>query len=177
MNDEYTYRKGKLSDLKHLQSLGLKAYGQFESVLGEEEWKKMAAGCGAENTYLNLLNIAQCFVCVKKEMIIGMAFLIPKGNPFSFFEAGWSYIRLVGVDPDFEGQGIGKTLTQQCIQFAKESGEKIVALHTSEFQNAARHIYESLGFKRLRELEPIFNKKYFLYTLNLNNEENKPSLK
>jgi len=45
--------------------------------------------------------------------------------------------------------------------------EAIIALHTSEFQDAARHIYEGLGFKKIRDLEPSFGKQIYLYTLNL----------
>lgn len=41
----------------------------------------------------------------------------------------------------------------------------IVALHTSEMMAAARHIYEDLGFKEVREMNPRYGKKYFLYKL------------
>ncbi len=83
------------------------------------------------------------------------------------FKAEWSYIRLVGVDPDYRGKGIAKNLTEMCLEFAKKTKEKIIALHTSEFMDAARHIYESLGFKVLREIEPRLGKRYWLYTLEL----------
>ena len=169
---EYTYRKGNSADLEQLQQLGLASYGRFKTVLSEEGWKKMEAGCGNPETYKNLLEIAQCFVCESNGKIIGMAFLIPKGNPVAFFEAGWAYIRLVGVLPGQDGKGIGKKLTQLCIDFAKTSGEKTLALHTSEFQDAARHIYESLGFKKLKELDAIFGKRYWLYTLDFENDNN-----
>ena len=94
-----------------------------------------------------------------------MAFLVPKGNPTIIFQADWSYIRMVGVNPNFACKGIGKRLTQMCIDFAKNSNEAVIALHTSEFMNAARHIYESLGFKRSRELDSRYGKRYWLYKL------------
>ena len=97
-----------------------------------------------------------------------MAFIIASGNPWEIFKAEWSYIRMVGVNPNYGGQGIAKTLTGMCINHARQTNEKIIALHTSEFMNAARHIYESLGFKVLQEIEPRFGKKYWLYTLNIN---------
>jgi GNAT superfamily N-acetyltransferase len=167
MNKEYNYRRGTLDDLEQLKKLGLTSYGQFKKVLPEDGWKKMELNCGSPDTYIELLKIARCFVCELGNKIIGMAFLIPSGNPFRFFQADWSYIRLIGVDPAHEGKGIGKTLTTTCVNYARESGEKIVALHTSEFQNAARHIYESMGFKKLKALDPIYGKKYWLYTLPL----------
>jgi ribosomal protein S18 acetylase RimI-like enzyme len=54
-----------------------------------------------------------------------------------------------------------------CIDKAKQTKEKTIALHTSEFMDAARHIYESLGFKVLHEIAPRLGKKYWLYTLDL----------
>jgi len=77
-------------------------------------------------------------------------------------------MRMVGVNPKHRGQGIAKTLTEMCIEFAKQSDEKTIALHTSEFMDAARHIYENIGFTVLKEIPLLFGKKYWLYTLDLN---------
>lgn len=167
MIKELTYRTASEKDLKQLQQLGLLAYGQFQNVLGNENWELMKANHNDDNTYLNVLKLAKCFVCENANELVGMAFLIPNGNPTTIFEKEWCYIRLVGVHPKFEGRGIGRKLTQQCINFAKESGEEIIALHTSEFQNAARHIYESIGFVKQKNLDLIYGKQYYLYTLKL----------
>jgi len=51
----------------------------------------------------------------------------------------WSYIRFVTVDPSFGGQGIGRKLTTLCIDTARQN-ESVIALHTSELMDAARHI-------------------------------------
>ena len=98
-----------------------------------------------------------------------MAFIIPSENPWDIFKAEWSYIRMVGVNPKYQGQGIAKALTKMCIDHARQTNEKTIALHTSEFMDAARHIYESLGFKILQEIEPRLGKKYWLYTMDLKN--------
>ncbi|OYU97394.1 MAG: GNAT family N-acetyltransferase [Bacteroidetes bacterium B1(2017)] len=163
-----SYRTANESDLKQLQSLGLLAYGQFQNVIGNENWELMKSRHKEDETYLSLLKVATCFVCENASELVGMAFLIPHGNPTNYFPSDYSYIRLVGVHPKFEGRGIGRKLTQQCIDFAKATGEEIIALHTSEFQNAARHIYESLGFVKQKDLDLIYGKQYYLYTLKLN---------
>jgi ribosomal protein S18 acetylase RimI-like enzyme len=54
-----------------------------------------------------------------------------------------------------------------CIDEARARGERTVMLHTSEFMDAARHIYESLGFKRIRDIGLRFGKMYYLYCLEL----------
>lgn len=94
-----------------------------------------------------------------------MAFLVPSGNPTDIYQADWCYIRFVSVHPEFSGKCIGRQLTEKCIEVAKSNNEQILALHTSEMMQKARHIYESLGFAILRELEPRLGKKYCLYTL------------
>lgn len=164
---ELTYRTATKKDLKQLQQLGLLAYGQYKSTITQENWEKWEAGFRSDENFLNLLAISTCFVCECENEIVGMAFLIPSGNPFLYFPSDWSYIRYVGVNPAFEGNGIGKKLTQQCIDKARETGEKTIALHTSEFQNAARHIYENLGFIKQKELEPVFGKTFYIYTIEL----------
>lgn len=162
-----TYRDGIVTDATQLKDLALASYGQFQNVLTEKNWDQLRTHLTREDLFPGLLEIAKCFVCENENEIIGMAFLVPKGNPTEIFEAGWSYIRMVGVHPDFAGHGIGKELTQRCIDFAKRSGENTVALHTSEFMNAARHVYELLGFKQIKELEPRYEKRYWLYKLEL----------
>lgn len=164
---EYRYRKGSMEDSERLQQLGINSYGQFRDVLSEENWNKLYTALSGGNFYPELFSISTCFLCENGKEIIGMAFLIPAGHPTDIFDKEWSYIRMVGVHTAHTGYGIGKKLTELCIQMAKEKGEKIIALHTSEFMDAARHIYETLGFKKVKELEPRFGKRYWLYQLEL----------
>jgi len=159
------FREGTKRDIDQLKALGLAAYGPFMDVLTEENGKKLHAALTAETLYTDLLSKSKCFLCEADANVIGMAYLIPKGNPTDIFQEDWSYIRMVGVHPDYNGKGIGRKLAQQCIDHAKQTGERVVALHTSEFMDAARHLYESLGFKQIREIDPRFGKKYWLYQL------------
>lgn len=164
---EYKYRIATHEDINDLQKLGLNAYGQFKEVFTEENWNKMHTALTHENTYPDLLSKSTCFVCETDQVLVGMAFFIPKGNPTDIFQANWAYLRMVGVHTDFGGKGIGKQLMQMCVERAKETDEKILALHTSEFMHAARHIYESMGFIQVKELEARFGKMYWLYLLDL----------
>lgn len=164
---EFKFREGSIKDKEQLKELALSAYGQFEKVLTIENWKKLYLNLESENSYTGILEIAQCFICEIESKIIGVAYLVPSGNPTEIYASNWSYIRMVGVDPAYRGNGIGKRLTQKCINCAKGNGEQIIALHTSEFMDSARYIYEQLGFKKDKELKPIFGKKYWLYKMNL----------
>lgn len=96
-----------------------------------------------------------------------MAYLVPSGHPTDIYEAQWSYIRFVTVDPRYSGKGIGRRLTQMCIAQARTNQESTIALHTSVLMQNAMHIYQTLGFTILREIPPRLGKRYWLYTLEL----------
>jgi ribosomal protein S18 acetylase RimI-like enzyme len=170
--NEFTYRTGTIKDQRELQELAIAAYSPFATLMTAEHANKLTAGLKDEEKMASLVNNSKCFVCIDQGKIIGMAFIIPHGNPWEVFEADWSYIRMVGVHPDYRGKGIAKQLTHMCITFAKDTHEKTIALHTSEFMDDARHIYESLGFRKVKEIEPRFGKKYWLYLLDLTNVKN-----
>jgi ribosomal protein S18 acetylase RimI-like enzyme len=166
------YREGTNQDNDKLKELGLTSYGQFKNELTEDNWEKMNNYLSTGNSYADLLNTSKCFVCEVDKQIVGMAYLVSKGNPTDIFDKDWCYIRMVGVDPKYSGNGIGKKLTQMCIDFAKTNNEDVIALHTSEFMNTARHIYEKMGFKAVKELAPRYGKKYWLYLLDIKDINN-----
>ncbi len=164
---EFTFRKGTIQDKDKLQALGILSYGQHQHAMTPENWNQYNSLLSNPDTFTYLMYTSTCFLCEYNNEIIGMAFLVSNGHPTEMFEEKWSYIRMVGVNPSFSGKGIAKRLTQMCIDFAKETNEKFVALHTSEFMNAARHIYEGFGFKVVRELTR-YDKKYWIYVIELN---------
>jgi len=162
------YRDGNIDDLNQIIQLAYVSWIEFKSELTEENWNQLEGLLKESNTYIYLLNRSQCILCETSEKeVVGMAFLFPNGNPTDIYEETWSYIRFVSVQPDFRGQKIGKTLTEKCIQYAKDNKEKFVALHTSEMMGKAISIYEKLGFTIKRELEPRLGKRYWLYILKL----------
>ena len=65
----------------------------------------------------------------------------------------WLELRLLAVPPDQRGQGIGAALVRECIERARRSGAKILALHTTDMMRTAMRMYERLGFARAPELD------------------------
>lgn len=161
---DLSYRTGTGDDLEELQKLAVASYSQFKTALTDDNWNTFNGFLHDRKRFIDILKIAKCFVCQDGDKIIGVAYIIPSGHPTDLFKADWSYIRMVGVDPNYRGLGIAKTLTKMCIDHAAQTGEKTIALHTSEFMDAARHIYESMGFKAQQEFS-LFGKRYWLYTL------------
>ncbi len=60
---------------------------------------------------------------------------------------GVARLRLLLVDPQARGWGLGARLTNECIEFARAAGYGKIALWTHGVLKAARHIYKKAGFK------------------------------
>jgi len=167
MRTDLTYRKANLSDFDKLKSLGKESYSEFSEVLTNDNWMKMNSFLENDDNLNKLINQSTVYVCEKESDIIGMIYLVPSGNPTELFQKNWSYIRFLGVNTKFRGNGIGKKLTDLCLKYAKETNEKHIALHTSDFMNSARAIYEKKGFKKTEEIE-FLGKRYWIYLFELN---------
>lgn len=164
---ELRYRIASHADVAALMDLGLAAYGEYAAQLTPDNWQTMKSNLESKDKMMALLDVATCFVAESDGRIVGMAFFVPSGNPSHIYPAEWSYIRMVGVYANFRGLGIGKKLTQQCIALATQTGERTIALHTSEIMHAARATYERLGFTIVRELPLHLGIRYWVYSLSL----------
>lgn len=61
--------------------------------------------------------------------------------------------RLLAVDPAARGLGLGKLLTDACIQLAKDENQIQMIIHTTKAMQIAWKMYESLGFRRSEDLD------------------------
>jgi len=161
------YRVAGQNDLSALEKLALASYGRLKKVLTPENWAKMESVLTSDQTFPLLVRTCHSFVCEENGRILGMAYLVPRGNPTRVYSAETSYIRMVGVHPDEGGKGIAQALTKLCIEKAKETGETMISLHSAEIMYDARHIYEKLGFKKIRLLDEHYGLKYWLYEMPL----------
>jgi len=166
MDNKLIYRRAVPADAISLKELAATTWSQFERTIGEESWNFLSNALDRVD-YTALVDTSYGAICTDADKVVGMAFLVPKGNPTEIFQAEWCYVRMVTVHTSYNGKGIGRNLMAQCIDYARLQNESVMALHTSEFMDAARHIYESIGFVRVLELEPRFGKKYWLYRLDL----------
>lgn len=66
-------------------------------------------------------------------------------------EPGVAKLRLLYVDARVRGQGLGKRLVNEAIEFARSKGYREMVLWTNAGLDAARGIYEAAGFKLASE--------------------------
>lgn len=62
-------------------------------------------------------------------------------------------LRLLHVEPDARGMGVGAALIDACVRFAAEAGYREIMLWTTALQRPAHRLYERAGFV-LEEEEP-----------------------
>ena len=82
----------------------------------------------------------RCWIAERDGRILGAVMLVKK-TPKT------AKLRLLYLEPEARGLGIGRRLVQECIRFAKKAGYTKITLWTQSSLSAARHIYESFGFQ------------------------------
>lgn len=64
-------------------------------------------------------------------------------------------LRLLHVEPDARGLGIGAALVGECVRFATEAGYSEIMLWTTALQRPAHRVYEQAGFVLDEEEPPV----------------------
>jgi DNA-binding MarR family transcriptional regulator/GNAT superfamily N-acetyltransferase len=81
-----------------------------------------------------------CWIAEMNGEMVGSV-VLAKGD-----EPGVAKLRLLLVEANARGYGLGTRLVEECIRFAKRKGYKKIKLWTNSILVEARHIYQKTGF-------------------------------
>lgn len=156
-------RNFRPSDAISVNRLALLAFEQFRDEYSD--WEGFSRHIGS---LASLSESGELIVASDQDRIVGAVLYVgphkPKGE---FFSVEWSILRMLVVDPTHRGQGVGHLLTQECINRAQLDNASVIALHTSPIMKIALHMYQRMGFAKVKDIEPICGVEYALYKLDL----------
>ena len=162
MHPRVEVREAEERDLDEILRVSLAAHREYAEVLEPAAWEKLEAGV---SNVAALAESGRAIVAEAEGAIAGSVVYFPPGSSsLGIFEPGWAFIRMLSVDPERRGRGLGRLLSEECLARAREDGAERVALHTGEQMAAARRLYEGMGFEVLKEIEPRFGFRYWIYT-------------
>ncbi len=139
---EYILRRDRVGDLGHIASRQAMIYEQ------EYGWDKTYEALAAKilSEYVGRSDTVneRAWIAENHGAILGSVYLMKE-------DAETARLRLLYVEPQARGLGLGKKLVSECTAFARGSGYKRIVLWTQSTLTAARKLYVGEGYQLIKQ--------------------------
>jgi ribosomal protein S18 acetylase RimI-like enzyme len=164
-------REAEPAEYRPIAALYLRAYQEFASHLGPGRWAAMQENLSKveERAAYSTILIAE-----RDGAILGaVTYTAPNVRPgggiglIRAVPPEWAYLGILGVESDARTLGIGRALSEACVEFARADSARTIGLVTREIMTAARRLYERMGFLHRGDLDANAGPGFRVYALPL----------
>lgn len=134
-----------------VRALTRRAYDEYARHMAPAAWEGLR---DAVTAALESDAPAEHIVALRGGRVVGSVFLYPPSADAYGGRAASApapELRLLAVEPDARGHGVGRLLVEECARRARVTGARELGLHTSASMTAARRLYAGMGFVRAPE--------------------------
>ncbi len=162
-----TLRDYRAADAAQIDRVAIAAFEQYRAHY--TDWPAMAANVGRMSS---LADQGEIVVAERDGRIVGAVTYVAPGRPkAAHFDRSWPIIRMLVVEPESRGSGVGRALTEECVRRAQRDGAGAIALHTSPIMTIALPLYLRMGFRWLRDAPALHGVPYGVYLKELSHDE------
>ena len=138
----YVLRRDRVGDLGHIASRQGLIYEQEYGW--DKTYEALAAKILSEFVGRNDAVNERAWIAESRGAILGSVYLMKE-------DAETARLRLLYVEPQARGLGLGKKLVSECTEFARGSGYKRIVLWTQSSLTAARKLYVNEGYELIKQ--------------------------
>ncbi|MFA6298381.1 MAG: GNAT family N-acetyltransferase [Nocardioides sp.] len=117
---------------------------------------------------------AELWVAEESGRVLGSVTICTVGSPWrELARPGEGEFRMLSVDPDAQGRGVGRALVDLTLQRFRDAGAAAVVLCSMKEMTGAHRLYERVGFERdpARDWSPLPGVELLAYLLTFPTEE------
>ena len=155
---KFILRDYQPADADQVNKIAVDAFQQFKR--NYSNWDVFIRGVGQMS---NLSKTAEIIVAELSGEIVGAVGYIGPNVPKSIFPIDIPCIRMLVVGPQARGLGIGRALTQECVNRAERDHASKIGLHTSPIMDVALPLYLRMVFVKEADIEQIRGVPYAVY--------------